>query len=122
MSATMRPYAGPPPPRRSAAAAWGSEDHLRGLLGDRVTDVSARKQTVRVDRSPTPEAFHDYFKANYGPTIAAYRALVDQPDRVAALNHDLAALAERFDEGPAPVRRCWTGSTSCLPPASAADE
>ncbi len=40
-------------------------------------------------------AFRDYFKANYGPTIAAYRGIADDPDRVAALDADIAALGDR---------------------------
>ena len=45
---------------------------------------------------PTAEAFRDYFKINYGPTIAVYRSLADQPERQAALDHDLAELGRRF--------------------------
>ena len=40
-------------------------------------------------------AFRDYFKARYGPTIAVYRALADEPDRVAALDAALADLGDR---------------------------
>jgi hypothetical protein len=47
----------------------------------------------------TPQAFRDYFKSNYGPTISAYRFLGDDPDRVAALDQDLVELARRFDVG-----------------------
>jgi SAM-dependent methyltransferase len=74
MFATMKPYAPPPPPGTQPPPLWGREDHVRGLLGDRVTDVRARRQTVRIDLFGRPEDFRDYFKANYGPTIAAYRA------------------------------------------------
>jgi 2-polyprenyl-3-methyl-5-hydroxy-6-metoxy-1,4-benzoquinol methylase len=33
---TMGPFAPPPPPGAQPAPLWGSEDHLRGLFGDRV--------------------------------------------------------------------------------------
>jgi len=46
-----------------------------------------------------PEDFRDYFKANYGPTIAVYRALADDPERAAALDAELAELARRHDLG-----------------------
>ena len=49
--------------------------------------------------SPTPEEFRDFFKTNYGPTIAVYKAIADDADKVAALDRDLVALAERFDRG-----------------------
>jgi hypothetical protein len=56
-------------------------------------------QTLSVDRFGTPEAFRDYFKSHYGPTIVAYRSLADDPDRTAALDRDLADLGRRYDLG-----------------------
>jgi ubiquinone/menaquinone biosynthesis C-methylase UbiE len=100
MFAAMKPYAAaPPPPGASPPPLWGDEAHVRELLGKNVTDVEARKQTVRVDRFPTPEAFRDYFKSHYGPTITAYRGIAHDPDRVAALDAELADLARRHDVG-----------------------
>jgi len=99
--ATMKPYAPPPPPGASPPPLWGSEEHVRELLGTRVTDVSARRQTLPVSHFGAPEEFRDYFKARYGPTIAVYRSLVDDPDKVAALDRDLVELGRRFgrDDG-----------------------
>jgi SAM-dependent methyltransferase len=97
MFATMKPYAPPPPPGAQPPPLWGREDHVRELLGDQVTDVRARRQTVRIDLFGRPEDFRDYFKANYGPTIAAYRGLADDPQRAAALDAELADLARRHD-------------------------
>ncbi len=74
---------------------WGNEDHVRALLGDRVDDVTARRGTLTVDHFPTGAAFRDYFKANYGPTITAYRNIADDPARVAALDAELADLGDR---------------------------
>jgi ubiquinone/menaquinone biosynthesis C-methylase UbiE len=99
--ATMKPYAPPPPPGASPPPLWGSEEHVRGLLGQRVTDVTARRQTLAVDRFGAPEEFRDYFKAVYGPTIAVYRSLAEEPEKAAALDRDLAELGRRFcrDDG-----------------------
>ena len=97
MFATMKPYMAPPPPGAQPPPLWGREDHVRALLGDRVDNVVAHRDTVRVDRFPTAEAFRDYFKARYGPTIAAYRAIAERPDHAAALDHDLTELAQRHD-------------------------
>ncbi|MCW3813501.1 class I SAM-dependent methyltransferase [Micromonospora sp. DR5-3] len=97
--ATMKPYAPPPPPGAQPPPLWGDEDHVRGLLGDRVTDLVLRRQAVTVDRFAAPEEFRDYFKAHYGPTIAVYRAIAGDPERVAALDHDLAELARRHTAG-----------------------
>ena len=99
MFATMRPYAAPPPPGAQPPPLWGSEDHVRELLGDRVEQVRTETRTLRVTHYTSPEAFRDYFKTNYGPTISAYRFIADDPDRVAALDHDLAELGQRFDVG-----------------------
>ena len=96
MFTTMKPYAPPPPPGASPAPLWGDEGHVRTLLGDRVVDVRATRRTLQITAFPTAEAFRDYFQINYGPTIAVYRSLADQPDRQAALDHDLAELGRRF--------------------------
>jgi ubiquinone/menaquinone biosynthesis C-methylase UbiE len=96
--AALKPYAPPPPPGAQPAPLWGTEEHVRTLLGDRVTDVEARRQVLKVNHFDVPEDFRDYFKANYGPTIAVYRNIAD-PERVAALDRDLADLAGRFDVG-----------------------
>jgi SAM-dependent methyltransferase len=99
MFATMKPYAAPAPPGAQPPPLWGSEDHVRELLGDRIEQVQTATQTLRVTHFASPEAFRDYFKSNYGPTISAYRFIADDPDRVAALDHDLAELGRRFDVG-----------------------
>jgi SAM-dependent methyltransferase len=99
MFATMRPYAAPPPPGAEPPPLWGSEDNVRELLGDRVEQVHTETRTLRVTHYTSPEAFRDYFKINYGPTISAYRFIADDPERVAALDHDLAELGQRFDIG-----------------------
>jgi ubiquinone/menaquinone biosynthesis C-methylase UbiE len=99
MFATMKPYAPPPPPGAQPPPLWGSEEHVSGLLGDRVTDVEARRHTVRIDHFASAEDFREYFKANYGPTIATYRGIADDPGRVAELDAALDELARRHDQG-----------------------
>jgi SAM-dependent methyltransferase len=104
---TMRPYAPPPPPGAQPPPLWGDEDHVRSLLGDRVTDVVARRQTVAIDGFPTPDAWRRYWKSVYGPTIVAYRNVADDPERVAELDRDLTALATRYDIGPRATVMEW---------------
>ena len=99
MFATMKPYVPAPPPGVQPPPLWGREDHVRALLGDRVTNLTAQRKTVRVDKFTSPEDFRDYFKARYGPTIAAYRGIADDPQRTAALDRSLAGLASRHDSG-----------------------
>ena len=99
MFATMKPYAPPPPPGAQPPPLWGHVDHVRELFGNSVEGFTARQQDLVVDQFATPEEFRDFFKANYGPTIAVYKAIADDADKVAALDRDLVALAERFDRG-----------------------
>ncbi len=94
--ATMKPYAPPPPPGASPAPLWGRADHVRALFGDRVTDLVAHQQNLRVERFSTGAEFRDFMKANYGPTIAVYRFIAEDPAKVAALDADIAALGDRF--------------------------
>ncbi|GAA4255566.1 class I SAM-dependent methyltransferase [Dactylosporangium darangshiense] len=93
---TMKPYAAPPPPGAQPPPLWGDEAHVRALLGDRVTAVEARTATVRVEAFAAASAFREYFKHNYGPTLAVYRSLADDRDRTAALDLALDELAARF--------------------------
>ena len=105
--ATMKPYAPPPPPGAQPPPLWGDEAHVRSLLGDRVTDVVAVRRTVRVDRFVTPEAFREYFKANYGPVFATYRNLGDDAQRVASLDQELDDLARRSAVAPGSSTMDW---------------
>lgn len=107
MFAIMKPYAPPPPPGAQPPPLWGREDHVRSLLGDRVTAISAQRGTLRVGMFGSPEDFRDYFKARYGPTVAAYRGIADDPARTAALDHDLAELARRHDQGTTTTVMDW---------------
>ena len=93
MFKVMKPYAPPLPEGAQPAPLWGDEQHVRDLLGDRVTDVAAVRQTVAVDRFGTAEEFRDYFKHHYGPTITVYHRIADDPDQVRALDTALADLA-----------------------------
>ncbi len=104
--ATLKPYAPPPPPGASPPPLWGSEDHVRALFGDRVTDLSMRRRSVRMDHCASPLEFREYWKRNYGPTIAAYRFTGEHPDRVEALDRDFLEFLTSWN------RSEETGSTA----------
>jgi SAM-dependent methyltransferase len=99
MFATMKPYAAPPPPGAQPPPLWGDPGHLASLFGDNVTTLTVERRTLRVDHFRAAAAFRDYFKSNYGPTIAVYRNIAYDPSRVAALDAELLTLAERHDVG-----------------------
>jgi SAM-dependent methyltransferase len=94
--AAMKPFAAPPPPGAQPPPLWGDEAHVRDLLGDGVTGVEARTGAVRVEQFAAPDAFRVYFKQNYGPTLAVYRALEGDPGRTAELDAALDEVAGRF--------------------------
>ena len=105
--ATMKPYAAPAPPGASPPPLWGHEDHVRNLFGDEVTDLTMRRETVVMDRCASPLEFREYWKAHYGPTIAAYRFVGSDPDRVAALDADFLALLENSNVADEPGRTAY---------------
>lgn len=109
MSAAMTPFGPPPPPGAQPPPLWGSEDHVRELFGERITDVQARKQTLRISSFHQPEDFLRYFKSHYGPTIAVYRFIAEDEDKVKALDQALTELADTFGDahGDAPWQMEW---------------
>jgi hypothetical protein len=64
-----------------------------------VTDVQVQRQALEVTGLDVPEDFRESFKTHYGPTIATYRNIADDPERVASLDRALADVARRFDRG-----------------------
>ena len=92
--AAMKPYAPAPPPGAQPPPLWGQEAHVRELFGDRVTDVVTERRMLPVDLFADGAEFRDYFKATYGPTISVYRNIEGDPDRVAALDADIARVGD----------------------------
>jgi hypothetical protein len=102
--ATMKPFAPPPPPGAQPPPLWGDEEHVRALLGDRVTDVKAERRTVTVTAFTERGDFRRYFASKYGPTVAVYTSLADDPGRRQELDEALDDLAARFGEGSGAMR------------------
>ncbi len=96
--ATMKPFAPAPPPGAQPAPLWGSEDHVRALFGDRVTDLGFERRTTVFDHCATPTEFREYWKRNYGPTIAVFAANAADP---AALDEAFLAFLTDWDTAPA---------------------
>lgn len=94
MFATLKPFAPPPPDGAQPPPLWGDEDHVAGLLGDGA-DVRTERRSLAVDGFATGAGIRDFFKEHYGPTIAVYRSLGEDAERVAALDAALAELGDR---------------------------
>jgi ubiquinone/menaquinone biosynthesis C-methylase UbiE len=98
--AVFAPYAPPPPPGARSPALWGSEEHVRGLFGNRVEFLELSRREY-AERAATPHEYVELFKQTFGPIVATYRSLADQPERSAALDRDFLEFAERANSGPA---------------------
>ena len=76
----MKPYVAPAAARRPAPAAVGRRRRTSASSSATGSPtLRASQQLLSVDRLADPEAFRDYFKTNYGPTIAAYRGIAGRP-------------------------------------------
>jgi ubiquinone/menaquinone biosynthesis C-methylase UbiE len=89
----LGPYLPPPPPDASPPPLWGSEEHVRRLFGDRAA-LTMRRSTYD-EVAPDPRAYVDLFRQTFGPVVATYAALADDPSRLAALDHDFLEFATR---------------------------
>jgi SAM-dependent methyltransferase len=94
--ATMKPFAAAPPAGATPGPLWGDEAHVRTLFGDAVTDLRVERRTLRVNRFASAAEFREFFGSFYGPTIAGYRNIADDPARIAELDAALLKLANDF--------------------------
>lgn len=96
----LGPYMPAPPPGALPPTAWGSAEHVRELFGDRVGSLEMSRAHY-VERADSPAAYVELFKRTFGPVVATYASLADDPERRAALERDLLAFATRANSGPA---------------------
>jgi SAM-dependent methyltransferase len=66
---TMAEFAPPPPPGAQPPPFWGSEEHLRGLLGDRVELRPLQRDVLEITAFERAHDYAEHFRSNYGPTI-----------------------------------------------------
>ncbi|HEX9232203.1 MAG TPA: methyltransferase domain-containing protein [Jatrophihabitantaceae bacterium] len=89
----------PPPPDAQSPTLWGSEDHLRGLFGDRVESLLLTPSAYLERVVGGPRGYCEYYKRTFGPVIALYAALAEQPERLARLDRDFLDFAVRANRG-----------------------
>ena len=93
------PYDPAPPDAGESPIAWGRDDHLRELFGDRV----ARLETSRASTSsapPSPQGYVNLFTRSFGPVIAL-RAALAAAGRADEFDRDMLDFATRTNRGPA---------------------
>jgi ubiquinone/menaquinone biosynthesis C-methylase UbiE len=81
----------PPPPGVPSPLLWGSEEHVRDLFGDGVSELRAER---RVSRQPfrSPDHYIEFFRTYFGPTQMAFERV--GPEGEQALYDDLKAFLE----------------------------
>ena len=84
----------PPPAGLRSPVLWGTEERLRELFGEKIAEIQSVKRHY-VFRYRSPEAYLQYWRRYYGPTMTAFDA-VGEAGR-AALEADLYDLIARFD-------------------------
>jgi len=92
-------HAPPPPPGALPPVLWGSEEHVRELFGERVASLELTR-TSYVERSPgDTDDYVVFFQETFGPLVALRGLLGAESDRLAALDEDFRAFAERANSG-----------------------
>lgn len=84
----------PPPAGLRSPVQWGTEERLRELFGDAIAEIRVEKRHYAF-RYRSPEAYLDYWRRYYGPTMKSFEA-VGEGGR-AALEADLLDLIARFN-------------------------
>jgi ubiquinone/menaquinone biosynthesis C-methylase UbiE len=100
----MKPFAPPPPPGAQPPPLWGSEEHLRGLLGDRVTLDTVQRGVLEITAFPQAREYGEHFKSYYGPTIAT-RANAEREGRAQEFDDALDAFCDEWNRGTADAAR-----------------
>jgi ubiquinone/menaquinone biosynthesis C-methylase UbiE len=86
----------PPPPGVSSPLLWGTEERLRELFGDAVSELRVERRSAR-QAFRSADHFLDFFRTYFGPTKVAFERV--GPEGEAALEADLRAYLEQNNVG-----------------------
>jgi ubiquinone/menaquinone biosynthesis C-methylase UbiE len=82
----------PPPPGVQSPLAWGTEDHLREVFGDGISDLRLERRVSR-QTYRSPEHWLDFFRTYFGPTKMAFERVGAEGEE--ALAADMVAFLEQ---------------------------
>ena len=99
MFKVMGSYAPPPPPGATPPPRWGSEDHVRELLEDGLSELKMERHVLSVTEVRTPDEYVDLFKEKYGPTIAVQKNIGDDEERMAKFDAEYREFARNANSG-----------------------
>jgi SAM-dependent methyltransferase len=97
----------PPAPGVASPLLWGSKAYVSALFGAGVQALACTERTFTF-RFRSAEAFVDYFRTYYGPTLKAFEAVGE--DGGDALAADIVALIRRYAGtagGPVAIPATW---------------
>jgi ubiquinone/menaquinone biosynthesis C-methylase UbiE len=97
----LGPYLPPAPPDAPSPLLWGDEAHVRKLFGDRVSSLEASERELVETVPGTPADFCDFYKQTFGPVIATFASVEDDPDRSTALEREFLDFVKRANAGSA---------------------
>jgi SAM-dependent methyltransferase len=97
---TMGAFAPAPPPGAQPPPLWGNEEHLAGLMGDRVRFTEQARGILEITAFARPEDYAEHFKARYGPTIVT-QANARKEGREAEFEDALLRFCEEYNRGTA---------------------
>ena len=87
----------PPTPGLQPPVLWGDVAYQRELFGQSAASVEAYPRTA-ILRFRSAKENVDFFRTHYGPTLRAFESI--PAEQQVELNHELIALAERFNRNP----------------------
>lgn len=93
---TIVKHTGGPPPGTLPPALWGTEERLRELFGDGITDLRLERRASRQAFRST-DHYLEFFRTYFGPVKAAYDKV--GPEGEAALSADMRAFLEEANKG-----------------------
>jgi hypothetical protein len=97
--AVFERFAPPEQPGALPPVLWGSEKHVRRLFGDRVASLDLTRKHYVESVPGGPRDYVEFFKETFGPVVALYAYLADQPERAAALDREFMEFATRENRG-----------------------
>ncbi|MGN6202283.1 MAG: class I SAM-dependent methyltransferase [Solirubrobacterales bacterium] len=86
---TVMKHAGPPPPGVMPPVLWGTEDHVRKLFDDGVSDLHSERLKSR-QAFFSADHYIDFFRSYFGPIKSAYEKV--GPEGEQELTEDLRTM------------------------------
>jgi SAM-dependent methyltransferase len=86
----------PPPPGVNPPLLWGTEDHLRELFGDGISDLQVETKVAR-QAFRSADHYLEFFRTYFGPIKMAFERVGAEGE--AALEQDLREVMEQESSG-----------------------